>query len=111
MAPGPYGEVELEAVIGNLALVTRPVLEPRLIVDPDWPGRKDLDVAGRQSEAYISAQFASASLLYGQLDQNWGPVGVPGIPLSNYGYGRPVLGFEVGTQAVRLRSIASSSGR
>jgi hypothetical protein len=104
----PYGEVELGAVIGNLALVTRPVIEPRLITDPDWPGRKDLDVAGRQSEAYISAQFASASLLYGQLDHNWGPVGVPGIPLSNSGYGRPVLGFEIGTETVRLRSVAAS---
>jgi hypothetical protein len=104
----PYGEVEIQAVIGNLALVTRPVVEPRLIVDPDWPGRKDLDVAGRQSEAYISAQFTNASLLYGQLDQNWGPVGVAGIALSNYGYGRPVLGFEVGTPSIRLRSLASN---
>jgi hypothetical protein len=104
----PYGEVELSAVIGNVALVTRPVLEPRLIADPDWPGRKDLDVAGRQSEAYISAQFSSASLLYGQLDHNWGPVGLPGIPLSNYGYGRPALAFEIGTDVVRLRSLAAS---
>ena len=104
----PYGEIELQAVIGNITLVTRPVIEPRLIVDPDWPGRKDLDVAGRQSEAYISAQFTAASLLYGQLDQNWGPVGVPGIAISNYGYGRPVLGFEVGTSSIRLRSLAAN---
>lgn len=104
----PYGEVEMSAVIGNVALVTRPVIEPRLIADPDWPGRKDLDVAGRQSEAYISAQFSSASLLYGQLDHNWGPVGLPGIPLSNYGYGRPAVAFEIGTDVVRLRSLAAS---
>jgi hypothetical protein len=104
----PYGEIELEAVIGNLALVSRPVIEPRLIVDPDWPGRKDLDVAGRQSEAYVSAQFGSGSLLYGQLDHNWGPVGLPGIALSNYGYGRPALAFEVGTAAIRLRSMAAA---
>ena len=104
----PYGEVEVSAVIGNVALVTRPVIESRLLADPDWPGRKDLDVAGRQSEAYISAQFASASLLYGQLDHNWGPVGLPGIPLSNYGYGRPALAFEIGTDVVRLRSLAAA---
>ena len=106
----PYGELEIGAVIGPVVLATRPVLEPRLIADPDWPGRKDLDVAGRQSEAYISAQFASASLLFGQLDQNWGPVGVPGIPIGNYGYGRPVLGFEIGTRSVRLRSMAAALG-
>jgi hypothetical protein len=104
----PYGEVELQAVIGSVALVTRPVLEPRLIVDPDWPGRKDLDVAGRQADAYISAQFTNARLLYGQLDQNWGPVGLPGISLSSYGYGRPVLGIEIGTPAIQLRSLAAN---
>ena len=104
----PYGEVELTAVVGAVALVTRPVIETRLLADPDWPGRKDLDITGRQSEAYVSAQWPSGSLLYGQLDHNWGPVGLPGIPLSNYGYGRPMLGFEIGTDAIRLRSLAAS---
>ena len=103
----PYGELGLEAVFGNLALVSRPVVEPRLIDDPDWPGRKDIEVAGRQSEAYISAQFRWARLLYGQLDRNWGPTGLPGIPLSNYSYGRPELGFEVGTGSLRLQALAS----
>ncbi|MEP7325512.1 MAG: hypothetical protein ABI836_06165 [Gemmatimonadota bacterium] len=103
----PYGELGLEAVFGSFALVSRPVVEPRLIDDPDWPGRKDIEVAARQADAYISAQFRWARLLYGQLDRNWGPVGLPGIPLSNYGYGRPELGFEVGTGAVRFQALAS----
>jgi hypothetical protein len=103
----PYGEIDLEAVIGKVALVTRPVIEPRLIVDPDWPGRKDIDVSGRQAEAYISAQFSSARLLYGQMDRNWGPVGLPGIPLSNYSYGRPDLSFEIGTKAIRFMTLAT----
>ena len=106
----PYAELEVGAVIGNVVLASRPVLEPRLIADPDWPGRKDLEVAGRQSEAYISAQFSSASLFFGQVDQNWGPVGLAGIPLSNYGYGRPALGFDIGASSVRLRSIAAMLG-
>jgi hypothetical protein len=102
-----YGELGLEAVVGNLALVTRPVVEPRLIDDPDWPGRRDIEVAGRMADAYISAQFRWARLLYGQLDRNWGPSGLAGIPLSNYGYGRPELGFEVGTGRVRFQTLAS----
>lgn len=102
-----YGELGLEAVVGNLVLVTRPVVEPRLIDDPDWPGRRDIEVAGRMADAYISAQFRWARLLYGQLDRNWGPSGVAGIPLSNYGYGRPELGFEVGTGRVRFQTLAS----
>lgn len=103
----PYAELGLGAVVGKVALVSRPVLQPRLIVDPDWPGRKDLKVAGRQAESYISAQFRWIDLFYGQMDRNWGPVGLPGIPLSNYSYGRPAIGFAVHTRAIRFSALAS----
>lgn len=106
----PYAELAGDLVFGPVVLATRPVLEPRLLDDPDWPGRKDLDVAGRQAHAYISAQFKWARIFYGQQDRNWGPVGLPGIPLSNYGYGRPELGFEVGTGRVRFQTLASNLG-
>ncbi|MGE0352275.1 MAG: hypothetical protein AB7Q69_03465 [Gemmatimonadales bacterium] len=103
----PYAELAARAVLGNVVLATRPVLEPRLVVDPDWTGRKDIEVSGRMAEAYISAQFKWARLYYGQMDMNWGPSGLPGIPLSNYGYGRPALGFEIGTGKVRFQTLAS----
>jgi hypothetical protein len=103
----PYMELSGSAVFGNLVLVTRPTGEPRLIKDPDWLGRRDLTIAGRVAEAYIGAQFKYANLLYGQLDRNWGPVGLPGIPLSNYGYERQGLGIEVGTPSVRLTALAT----
>jgi hypothetical protein len=103
----PYGELNGSAVFGNIVLVTRPTGEPRLVKDPDWLGRRDLTVAGRMAEAYISAQFKYATLLYGQLDRNWGPVGLPGIPLSNYGYERQGLGIEVGTPNIRLAALAT----
>ena len=34
----------------------------------------------------LSAQFKYGSVFYGQMDRNWGPVGIEGIGLSNYGY-------------------------
>jgi hypothetical protein len=103
----PYAELSGAAVLGNIVLVTRPTGEPRLIKDPDWLGRRDLTIAGRMAEAYIGAQFKYANLLYGQLDRNWGPVGLPGIPLSNYGYERQGLGIEVGTPTIRLAVLAT----
>ncbi len=103
----PYAELGLGAVVGNIVLMTRPVLQPRLVVDPDWPGRKDIQVSGRQAESYISAQFRWINLFYGQMDRNWGPVGLPGIPLSNYSYGRPAIGVEVTTRAIRFSTLAS----
>jgi hypothetical protein len=103
----PYAEIGASAAWGNVLLVTRPVVEPRLVNDPDWIGRRELEVAGRIAEGYISAQFKYANLFYGQLDRNWGPVGLPGIPLSNYGYERQGLAIEVGTRDVRLSALAT----
>jgi len=103
----PYAEVSGSATFGNLVLVTRPTVEPRLVDDPDWPGRKDVGLAGRMADAYIAAQFKYAHLFYGQLDRNWGPVGLPGIPLSNYGYERQGLSIEAGGGPIWLSALAT----
>ena len=103
----PYAEVGASAAFGNVLLVSRPVVEPRLVDDPDWIGRRELKVAGRLADAYISAQFKYGSLFYGQMDRNWGPVGLPGIPLSNYGYERQGLAIELGTGNIRLSALAT----
>jgi hypothetical protein len=103
----PYVEVAASATFGNVVLVTRPTIETRLLDDPDWLGRRDLDLTGRIADAYISAQFKYASLFYGQMDRNWGPPGLPGIPLSNYGYERQGLALDVGTETIRLTALAT----
>ncbi|HEX2636406.1 MAG TPA: hypothetical protein VHL81_04720 [Gemmatimonadales bacterium] len=106
----PYADFTGEAVIGPFALVTRPAAEPRIVDDPEWPGRKDLTLAWRMVEAYASAQFSFGNVFYGQMDRNWGPVGVPGIPLSDYGYPQVEAGFLVGTRArtLELEALARS---
>jgi hypothetical protein len=57
-------------------------------------------------EAYLSAQFKYGSVFYGQMDRNWGPVGIEGIGLSDYGYSDTELAFDVGVDAVRLVGLA-----
>src|SRR6476469_1681385 len=98
----PYADLTGEATFGPFALVSRPAAEPRIVDDPEWPGRKDLELAWRFPEAYLSAQFKYGSLFYGQMDRNWGPVGVPGIGVSNYGYPETETGFLVGTRTLQL---------
>jgi len=102
----PYVEAPLAAIFGPFALVSRPAIEPRLKDDPDWPGRRDLSITGRHAEGYILGEWRWIRLFYGQMDRNWGPVGLPGIPLSNYGYPRPELAVEIGNDRLRLRSHA-----
>jgi hypothetical protein len=104
----PYGDLRLQGTFGNLVLVSRPAIERRVIKDPDWRGRRDIKVAGRHLEGYLSAQFRWVRLFYGQMDQNWGPVGLAGIGLSNYGYPRPQFGIEIGTDRFRLNALAAS---
>jgi hypothetical protein len=103
----PYVELGGSLTLANLALVTRPTVENRLTDDPDWLGRRELKVAGRVADAYISAQFKYADLFYGQMDRNWGPVGLPGIALSNYGYERQGLAINIGTRSILLSAVST----
>jgi hypothetical protein len=104
----PYAEFTGEASLGPFALVSRLAAEPRITDDPEWPGRHDLELAWRMPEAYLSAQFKYGSVFYGQMDRNWGPVGIEGIGLSEYGYNDTELAFDVGVEAVRLAGLARS---
>jgi hypothetical protein len=104
----PYADLTGEAVLGPFALVTRPAAEPRIVDDPEWPGRKDLELAWRFPEAYVSAQFKYGRVFYGQMERNWGPVGPPGIGVSNYGYPQVEAGFLIGTGAFELEALARS---
>jgi hypothetical protein len=103
----PYLDVGVEGVFGNVVAVARPTLERRLIDDPAWPGRKNLELTGRHVDAYLSAQFKWVRLFLGQMDMNWGPGGVPGIGLSNYGYPRLMIGFELGRPSLGLQALAA----
>jgi hypothetical protein len=102
----PYAEFNGEASMGAFAMVSRLAAEPRIPDDPEWPGRRDLELAWRMPEAYLSAQFKYGSVFYGQMDRNWGPVGIEGIGLSNYGYNETELAFDIGVDAVRLWASA-----
>ena len=102
----PLADLTAEAVFDHFVLRTRPTAEPRLTDDPEWPGRRDLELIWRFPEAYASAQFKYVTLFYGQMDRNWGPVGLPGIGVSDYAYSQTETGFELGTEGVRLLGLA-----
>jgi hypothetical protein len=88
--------------------VSRLAAEPRLTDDPEWPGRRDLELLYRMPEAYLSAQFKYGSIFYGQMERNWGPVGLAGLGVSNYAYPQVELGFLVGVPSLQLEAYARS---
>lgn len=103
----PYADFGLRGRFGPIVGSTRASLEPSLIGDPDWPNRAQENLTGRLIEGYLSAQFKFGSLTYGQLQRNWGPVGLPGIELSDVAYERQGLALELGTKDVKLTALAS----
>ena len=103
----PYGEFALRAAFGPVVGSARASIEPSLIGNPDWPNRAQENVTGRLIEGYLSGQFRYGALTYGQLLHNWGPVGLPGIPLSDVAFERQGLELELGTRTLRLRALAS----
>ncbi len=107
----PYVDVALRGVLGPALGVARASLEPSLIGDPDWPNRAQEHLTGRLIEGYVGAQFKFGSLTFGQLQRNWGPVGLPGIPLSDVSYERQGLALDLGTGAVKLTALASDLRR
>jgi hypothetical protein len=104
----PYLSLRLQGIFGPVVVVSRPAIEPRLTNDPDWPGRKDIAIAGQFPEAYVSAQWKWVKLFYGQIDREWRPQEFSGIGLSALGYARPDFGFEVGVPKFHLTSHSST---
>ena len=101
----PYADVDVKGVFGPLIWSARPAIEPRLIGDPDWPNTGQENVTARLIEGYASAQWRWGELIYGQLDRNWGPTGIWGLVLSNYGYERQLAGVQIGRKKLRLLAL------
>lgn len=101
------GGLAIQLVFGPVAAVTHPYFDTRLKYDPDWYGKKDRAIAGRNAEAYVSAQWRYGELFLGNLDRNWGPSDIPGILLSDSPYGLDHLGLWVGTAGVQLHAVAT----
>lgn len=107
----PYLDLALQGVFGPIVASARPALDPRLIGDPDWPNRAQENLTGRLVEGYVGVQFRYGALTYGQLDRQWGPAGLPGIALSDIGYERQGIAFELGGGPVRLYAFGAGLRR
>jgi len=105
-----YGEFRLGLTAGSIVAVTRGAAEKRLVLDPDWPGDPSQDGSSlptRFIDAYLSAQWKYVHLTFGQRERNWGPEGLPGIGLSDAGYPRSDLQFDLVTRGVRFTALGA----
>ena len=99
------GGLALQALLGPLTLVTHPIFDTRLKYDPDYEGKKDRVIAGRNAEAYIDARFRYGEVVFGSLDRNWGPPALDGLLVSSSPYSYDHLGLVLGTGRLQLQAI------
>ena len=99
------GGAALTLYFGPAVVVTHPYIDTRLKWDPDYFGKKDRVIAGRNAEAYVSAQWRYGEVFFGALDRNWGPPALEGLLLSPSPYSYDHFGVAIGTPGVRLESV------
>jgi len=108
----PFGSLEFLGVFGPIVAHAELYGENRLNDDPDWPANitgatVPSELTYRYPVAYVSAQWKPAELFIGQLSREWGPRGVPGIPLSGWGYPYYHGAFNIGTRDIRLQGVVA----
>ena len=104
----PYVDLFLTMAMGPVTIAARPAAENRLRDDPEYrPHGPDNPPRQRYRfiEAYGTAQWRWVGLHFGQVDRNWGPAGIAGIPIGNYAYPRTDFGFRLGNRTVRFEAI------
>lgn len=104
----PYADASLLLSLGPVLVAARPALEDRLRDDPDYrpvePARQ-FKQYWRVIEGYLLARWKWGGVHFGQVDRNWGPAGLSGIPIGNDGYPRTDFDFWIGNRSIRFESV------
>jgi hypothetical protein len=99
------GGVAAELRLGPLVAASHPTFDTRLRRDPDYRGKKDRVIAGRNAEAYLDARWRFVELFFGTVDRNWGPPPLAGLLVSNAPYGYDHALLALGAASVRLEGL------
>jgi hypothetical protein len=99
------GSGEVLLAFGPFVAVTHPTVDTRLQYDPDWSATENN--ATRWEEGYVAGQWRYGEAFFGILDRNWGPSGIQGVLLSDDPYSMDHLHLSIGTERVRLATIAT----
>ncbi len=99
------GGLDLQLALGHVMLVTHPYFDTRLKYDPDYFGKKDRFIAGRNAEAYGDVRFGLGEVFFGSVDRNWGPSTVEGLLVSPSPYSYDHLALTLGTSRLQLQGL------
>lgn len=103
----PLAGINASLRFPHVAIVTSPRIDNRLRSDPDYRGKKDRFIAGRNPEAYVRAAWPLAEVFVGQIDRNWGPEGIESLVLSPSPYTYDHFFVRLGPPRLRLEMLAT----
>lgn len=87
---------------GPFVAFSRPILENRLNTDPDFAGRKDRRIAGRNEDGYVAGQWRFGEIFFGRTARNWGPAPLQGLMLGSAPYTYDHFFGRLGTPRLNL---------
>ena len=103
----PQAGLAMSLEMPHLTLVTHPAIDNRLLYDPDYTGKKDRIVAGRNEDAYVLFSSRYLDAFFGIEDRNWGPPVSEGLLLSPSPYGFDHLLLRIGPRRLRLEMLVT----
>lgn len=83
----------------------RLAFDRRLRVDPDFAGKKDRALTGRNVEGYASGEWQHGELFFGRTGRSWGPPRLLGLQLGDAPYGYEHLYARLESNHVRFSSL------
>lgn len=89
----------------RLVLLGRLAFDRRLRDDPDYVGKKDRALIGRNLEGYASAEWAYGELFFGRTGRSWGPPRLRGLQIGDATYGYDHLYARLGSSRVQISSL------
>jgi hypothetical protein len=100
------GGFSLGLQFGPGVLYMHPRLEDHLDTDPDFAAF-DQPLEGRFPEAYAGVRTKYLDLDYGVIRRNWGPLGLPGLLLSDWPLGYDHFFLDAGPRIARLSMVVA----
>lgn len=99
------GGLGLTLLFGPVTVVTHPYFDTRLKYDPDYEGKKDRIIAGRNAEAYVRAVWRYGEVFFGSVDRNWGPPALQSFLVSPSPYSYDHFAVTIGTPSFHLEGV------
>lgn len=104
-----YPGADLRAIgeAGPVTAVFLPIVDGRLLNDPQFMiGNAPKDNA-RVQDAYLDARWPIAEVFFGRESRNWGPSDLDGLLLGHYAYSYDHLYARLGPRAVHLQILVA----